>query len=240
MQTYMLVTSGMVRYGNGELVETMVHRMLRQTRQPATARCLNLVVETWCIAGSMKKAQKALERMQVELGCDADEETYALLAAGWAQTGKIRVASDVLLGLALKGYDSSKIDLNSIVFDWRAKKWRQVRGFEMKLPTVVKQQLTPLEEDCTSSSKLPEPAGKADTSSRPNMAGGRRGEGGSRDLSRPPSRASPGANSPETSRPSSPGTSHGNRQEAKNKDLWDKRIADEVKFQKGNQIRESS
>ena len=53
-------------------------------------------------------------------------QTFALLAAGWARAGKVRVASDMLLSLANKDFDSSKIDLNAITFDWAKKKWRWV------------------------------------------------------------------------------------------------------------------
>jgi pentatricopeptide repeat protein len=144
--TYVIVISGMLRGGDGERVETMVRRMLRQTGEAADALCLNLVVETWCIAGKMKDAQRALERMQSDLGCPPDEETYALLAAGWAQAGKLRVASDLLLSIASQGYDSSKMDLNTITYDWHSKKWRQVKGFEMTLPSIIKQKLTVREE----------------------------------------------------------------------------------------------
>jgi pentatricopeptide repeat protein len=144
--TYVIVISGMLRGGDGERVESMVRRMLRQTGEAADALCLNLVVETWCIAGKMKDAQRALERMQSDLGCPPDEETYALLAAGWAQSGKLRVASDLLLSIASQGYDSSKMDLNTITYDWHSKKWRQLKGFEMTLPSIRKQKLTVREE----------------------------------------------------------------------------------------------
>ena len=120
--------------------------MLRQTGETADALCLNLVVETWCISGKMKDAQRALERMQSDLGCQPDEETYALLASGWAQAGKLRVASDLLLSIASQGYDSSKMDLNTITYDWHSKKWRQVKGFEQTLPSIIKQKLTVREE----------------------------------------------------------------------------------------------
>ena len=159
--------------------------MLQNTPEPADAKCLNLVVEAWCIAGNMKNAKRALHSIFSDLGCEPDEEvqfmcdetsrecarrpeqtrhretqldykaecgvkdtdrdcypkidialkhsltreriqTFALLAAGWARAGKISVASEILLSLATKDFDSSKIDLNAIVFDWAKKKWRRV------------------------------------------------------------------------------------------------------------------
>ena len=119
-QSHVIVISGLVRHGDGRRVEAMVRRMLQRTGTPADALCVNLVVETWCIAFDIKQAQKVLVNMQSEWGCEADEETYALLAAGWAQAGKMNAASDVLLRLAGKGLDASKIDLNSILNDVRS------------------------------------------------------------------------------------------------------------------------
>jgi len=36
-------------------------------------------------------AKRAMDEMQRELGCSADEETYALLAAGWAQVELVKI-----------------------------------------------------------------------------------------------------------------------------------------------------
>lgn len=93
---------------------------------PAEARCLNLVIETWCIKGNMKRARKALAAYKSDFGCQPDEETYALLAGGWARAGKIRESSDVVLSLAEKGFDPTQIKLNELVSDWNKGKWRQV------------------------------------------------------------------------------------------------------------------
>eukprot|EP00293_Proteomonas_sulcata_P017106 CAMPEP_0184308074 /NCGR_PEP_ID=MMETSP1049-20130417/16637_1 /TAXON_ID=77928 /ORGANISM="Proteomonas sulcata, Strain CCMP704" /LENGTH=197 /DNA_ID=CAMNT_0026620697 /DNA_START=56 /DNA_END=649 /DNA_ORIENTATION=+ len=127
---------------------------------------INFMVESWCVAGHIKKAKKIVDLMSQESICEVilpqgkeagnseglnpkcrccctpDENTYAVLAAGWASVGKADNAAEVLLSMADKGFDASMIDLNGIVQNWKARKRRQVKGFEIPLPS-VKQMRTP-------------------------------------------------------------------------------------------------
>lgn len=54
----------------------VVRRMLDYTQEPGDAMCLNLVVETWCISGNMRQANKALARMRQDFGCEPDEQVW--------------------------------------------------------------------------------------------------------------------------------------------------------------------
>jgi len=77
----------------------------------------------------MKRAKRALAAYRADFGCEPNEDTYALLAGGWSRAGKIRESSDMVLSLALRGFDASQFDLNSLVSDWNDGKWRQVLVF---------------------------------------------------------------------------------------------------------------
>jgi len=62
-----------------------------------------------------------MDEMQRELGCSADEETYALLAAGWAQVGLGK--SHVLTWQQSAHYqiyntNFHKVDLGEFLPDW--------------------------------------------------------------------------------------------------------------------------
>jgi pentatricopeptide repeat protein len=138
-QMYVLVISGIVRHGNGKRAEEMVCRMIKRTGMQADALCINLVVEAWCIAGDMKTAKRVAVRLQEELKCDANEQTFALIAAGWAKAGKPAVACNTLLSLTSSEYDAEKIKLNPIITDWTKNRWRQPRGYCMTLPSVLVQ-----------------------------------------------------------------------------------------------------
>lgn len=138
-QSYFLALSGVVALGDGGAVQQIVLRMLERLQEHPTAAHANFVAESWCLAGKTRRAQRFLDSLDTTSLCQVrqadgatcrcltrkNEESHALLAAGWAAAGEGERAAEVMIGMAVAGLDPNKVDLNSIVDHWRKGKRRR-------------------------------------------------------------------------------------------------------------------
>jgi len=149
--SYMLALSGLVSLGDGSEVHALVSRMLERLQEHPTPMLANFIVESWCLAGRTRRAQRFLDSLDSKSLCQVrledgttcqcltarNEESHAIVAAGWAAAGEGQRAAEAMVTMATLGFDPRKVDLNSIIVHWKQGKRRNTLGHEIVLPDLV-------------------------------------------------------------------------------------------------------
>lgn len=128
-QSYLFALSGLTSLGDGEEVLRLVTRKLDRLQMHPTSVHANLVAESWCVAGRIRRAQRFLESLETESMCRVrledgtrckcltprTENSLALLAAGWASSGEGNKAAEVMMTMAMAGFDPNKVQTRPVM-----------------------------------------------------------------------------------------------------------------------------